>query len=266
MEINLVLNRLGLHQNAYNQHFFTGFVVNLSNPAVTPSLICLTLCLYADSFVYFSEDPAVEEKFQHLLKEQITVEIMGTVEWFLGTHFQLLLTPSTVEVHLSQTGFAAHLVEDINIHLQNMAPNATPYCSGLPINAIPESDKDDNSPKFKECKQKYQSVVGSIGWLAQRTRPDLAPSLSFISAYSNKPSHSHWNPALYTLHYIHLTIDYGISFMSTEKAPLHTYMHFPHSLDTEAYVDALSPKPSQHHQLTTYIMPIGVLKLVTRFG
>ena len=84
-----------------------------------------------------------------------------------------------------------------------------------------------------------KSIVGSIGWLVQSTRPSLAPSHSFFSAYINKPSRSHLNAALYMLRYIHLTFDYGFTFTSTEKAPLHTYMTFPHSSDTEAYVDAL---------------------------
>jgi hypothetical protein len=158
---------------------------------------------------------------------------MGTVEWFLGTHFQWLLTPDRAEVHLSQTGFAAHLAKENNIHLRNVTPDTTPYCSDLPINAIPESDKDEVSPTFQERKKKIQSVVSSIGWLAQSTRPDLAPSHSFLSASSTKPSCSHWNVSLYMLHYIHLTIGYGISFAFTEKAPLHTYMHFPHSSDTD---------------------------------
>jgi hypothetical protein len=41
-----------------------------------------------DDFIYFSADPAVEAKFQQLLKKYITVNFMGAVEWFLGTHFQ----------------------------------------------------------------------------------------------------------------------------------------------------------------------------------
>ena len=177
---------------------------------------------------------------------------MGTVEWFLGTHFQWLVSPDVVKVHLSQTGFASHLVEETDVHLRNITPDATPYRSGLPIDACPESDEDELTPTFMDRKRKYQSIVGSIGWLAQSTRPDLAPSHSFLSAYCNKPSRSHLNAALYVLHYIHSTIDYGFSFSSEETAPLHTYMSFPHSSDTEAYTDALPPSPDSHHRLTTY--------------
>jgi hypothetical protein len=97
---------------------------------------------------------------------------------------------------MSQTGFAAHLIEDNNVRTRNITPDVTPYHSGLPIDAIPESDKDNNCPALIKCKRRYQSVVGSIGWLAQTTRPDLSPTHSFLSAYNNKPSKSHWNAAL----------------------------------------------------------------------
>ena len=162
-----------------------------------------------------------------------------------------------MKVHLSQTGFTSHLVEENDIHLHNIKPDATPYWSGLPINACPESDEDETNPTFLEQtfleqKRKYQSIVGSIGWLAQSTRPDLAPSHSFLSAYCNKPSRSHLNATLYVLHYIHLTIDYGFTFSLEEKAPLHTYMKFTHSSDTEAFNNTLPPRPKHHHHLTTY--------------
>ncbi len=108
------------------------------------------------------------------------------------------------------------------------------------------------SPTFIKCKQKYQSIVGYIGWLVQTTRPDLAPSHWFLSAYSNKPSRSHLNAALYVLHYIHSTFDYGFTFSSNAMVPLHTYMLFPHRSNTKAYVDAVLPKPGNQHRLTTY--------------
>ncbi len=57
------------------------------------------------------------------------------------------------------------------------------FCSGLPIDAIPEFNEDKTCPTFIERKQKYQSIVGLIGWLAQSTGPDLAPSHLFLSAY-----------------------------------------------------------------------------------
>jgi hypothetical protein len=222
VKIKSFLEKIGLRQNAYDPCLFSGNIIDPSNPANSPSSDPLTRGLYINDFVYFSSDPAVEAKFERFLREHITVDFLGRVEWLLGTHSQWSITPEVVQVHLSQTGFASHLVEVNNIHHRNITPNAIPYRSGLPINACPESDEDEENPTFLERGRKYQSIAGSIGWLTQSTCPDLAPSHSFLSAYNNKPSRSHMNTALYVLHYIHSTIHYGFTFTSKAKIPLHT--------------------------------------------
>jgi hypothetical protein len=58
--------------------------------------------------------------------------------------------------------------------------------------------------------------------------------------------------ALYALHYIHSTFDYGISFTSKNIAPMHSYIHYPASSDAEAYRDAIPPKPHDSSTLTSY--------------
>jgi hypothetical protein len=86
-KIKSILQKLGLCQNAYDPSLFSGNIVGPSDPSDSPLAIPLTLGLYVDNFVYFSADDAVEAKFQRLLKQHVTVDFMGRVEWFLGTHF-----------------------------------------------------------------------------------------------------------------------------------------------------------------------------------
>jgi hypothetical protein len=210
----------------------------------------LTLGIYVDDFVYFLKDPQVERRFEQLLTNLVTVEFMGTVDCFLRTHFQWSSSSDNVSIHMNQTGFAMHLVKDNNVHTRNITPDAIPYRSGLPIDEIPKSDKDNGCPALIKRKRCNQSVIGSIGWLAQTTRLDFSPTHLFLSAYNNKPLKSHWNAALYALHYIHSTIDYGIMFASAKHGPLHTYMSFPASLNTEAYTNAIPPSKDPHHCLT----------------
>ena len=106
-KIRKILTSLGLKQNPCDPCLFCGNIIDPTDPSDSPSSSPLTLGLYVDDFVYFSADPAVEAKFVRLLQQQSTVEYMGTVEWFLGTHFQWLVNPDAVKVHLSQTGFAS---------------------------------------------------------------------------------------------------------------------------------------------------------------
>jgi hypothetical protein len=95
-------------------------------------------------------------------------------------------------------------------------------------------------PNF-DVREAYQSLVGSIGWLAGATRPNIAPVHSFLLSYCSKPATGHMCAAIYALHYIHSTHDYRITFISSITSPIHTYVHFPDSSDVEAYTDAIPP-------------------------
>ncbi len=193
-----------------------------------------------------------EALFERLLWEQVKVDFMGLVEWFLGIHFLWRFTSSRVDVHLNQTGFAAILVEQFCRDSWDAMPMATPYRSGVPIDSIAPSTDADDSPAQLRRTEAYQSLIGSIGWLATATRPDLAPVHSFLSSYNSKPSLGHMRAALHVLHYIHSMHNFGIHFTSSSTDPVHTFVHFPDSSDVEAYTDAKPPSPSHQFPLTTY--------------
>jgi hypothetical protein len=148
-----------------------------------------------------------------------------------------------VAVNLNQSGIASNLVESFFCDTHNPTPMAMPYRSGIPINAIAPSTKNDDSLALKCHKEAYQKLIGSIGLLSCSTHPDLAAVHSFLSSYNNKPLVGHMKAALYTLHYIHSTHGYGISFTSKDIAPMHSCIHFPLSSNAKAYEDAIPPKP-----------------------
>jgi hypothetical protein len=251
-KIDAILCSLGLTPSSYDPCLYSGFIQDPNNPSQSLSTKPLSLGLYFDDFVYFSEDPVVEALFERLLCKQITVNFMGLVEWFLGIHFAWQITKSTVDVHMNQSGFAANLVEQYFCDKWDHTPDATPYRSRVPIDSIAPCTNADNSPAQLRRTEAYQSLIGSIGWLASATHPDIAPVHSFLSSYSNKPAPGHMKEVLYALHYIHSTYDYGITFTSSTTSPIHTYIYFPDPLGVEAYTDAIPPSESNCAPLTTH--------------
>ncbi len=177
---------------------------------------------------------------------------MGLTEWFLGIHFLWRFINLDVAVHLSQSGYAANLVEQFSWDSWDPTPTATPYCSGVPINSIAHSTNDDSSPAQLHWTEAYQSLIRSIGWLTTATHPDLSMIHSFLSSYNGKPSSGHMRAALYALHYIHLTHDHRISFSSTTTAPIHSYLLFQDSANVEAYFDAKPPSLEYCASLSTF--------------
>jgi len=105
-KINTILRSIGLTPSLEDPCLYTGFIKDPTDPSKSTSSSPLSLGLYVDDFIYFSEDPAVEALFCRLLAERCKVDFMGIVEWFLGVHFSWRITPSSVAVHLNQSGFA----------------------------------------------------------------------------------------------------------------------------------------------------------------
>ncbi len=131
-------------------------------------------------------------------------------------------------------------------------PLATPYQSGIPVDSIaPLTDTNDSLAQTRRT-QAYQSLIGSIGWLAMTTCPDLTAIHSFLSLYNAKPSVGHMKLALYALGYIHSTYNYGISLTSKDMAPMHSYIYYPPSTNVKAYTDAIPPKLLMTHTILAY--------------
>ncbi len=79
-KINAILCSIGLTPSLEDPCLYTGFIRDPSNPSAPPSLSPLSIGLYVDDFVYFSEDPEVEALFCRLLSERCKVDFMRIVE------------------------------------------------------------------------------------------------------------------------------------------------------------------------------------------
>jgi hypothetical protein len=247
------LIEMGLKQSTHDPCLFHGVPSSPDFPAGETDAP-LTVGLYVDDMVYYSTDDDIEQRFESILASQFKISFMGVVNWFLGTHFTWLDLPDgNVSVHLSQVAFAQNLVERHRQQHININPRSTPYRSGLPIDSIQGATPDEmNDPTFIRRRELYQSIVGSINWLATNTRPDLAPVTSFLAAYNNNPSKGHMDAAIYAIKYIRQTVDYGIAFHSSSPPLAEGFIHFPFHHDMEAFSDALPPSAAQHSELTSY--------------
>lgn len=101
----------------------------------------------------------------------------------------------------------------------------TPYCSGLSIDSIlhePMSSTDRDALRLA-----YQSLVGSLNWLAHTTRPDLSTVVSILAQHQNNPSPGHMEAARYATKYLAHTKNLGIYFTSQKRTQLESFLHFP---------------------------------------
>ena len=59
---------------------------------------------------------------------------------------------------------------------------------------------------------KYAKIIGSVMFLMNCTRPDIAYAISRLSRYTHNPSHEHWTALTRLLRYLKGTMDLGLHF------------------------------------------------------
>lgn len=69
----------------------------------------------------------------------------------------------------------------------------------------------------------YQELVGSLLYVAQITRPDIAFCVNNVSRFNSKHSKEHWEAALHILRYLKLTIDCVLRFEKTDERDVFAY-------------------------------------------
>ena len=107
---------------------------------------------------------------------------MGRDSHFLGIKYQWRTESNKTKVHMSQEAFTASLIAQTGLSDISTKANITPYRSGYPVDSI--SQECYLSPQEKKNTQvKYRSIVGSLLWLSQGTRPDLATIATLLAKY-----------------------------------------------------------------------------------
>ncbi|PLW57372.1 hypothetical protein PCANC_01829 [Puccinia coronata f. sp. avenae] len=116
-----------------------------------------------------------------------------------------------VEIHANHIALSQEKLIDKGLELLGLTdckPVATPLSVGV---QLLKASKDDEA-KFKKLNLNYRTFTGILNYLACRTRPDLAPAVSILSAFNNNPGINHWNQIIHFWKYVkgsrhlHLTL------------------------------------------------------------
>ena len=205
-----------------------GLTPTLHNPCIfsgkPDGVHTLYLGLYVDDLCYFSESDECEKIFEKRLSKQTTVDFMGEASHFLGIKFKWTKHEDEhISVHLNQQAFAEQMISANKLEHAN--PTKTPYSSGHPVDSvahckIPTTERANLASELR-------SIVGSLLWLSQGTRPDLSTIVSMLAKYQSNPSYGHIRAAKHVICYVKGTVSKGISFSSKQDSNLQAFMNFP---------------------------------------
>ncbi|KAJ9548880.1 hypothetical protein OSB04_021423 [Centaurea solstitialis] len=170
--------------------------------------------IYVDDIIFASTKPELCKEFEHTMKSQFQMSMMGELTFFLG--LQVRQCPEGI--FINQSKYVHHLLKRFDVVGSNSA--ATPMSRSFQMDA-------DLSGKPVDLK-KYRAMIGSLLYLTA-SRPDIVFSTGVCARYQCDPHDSHLKAVKRILRYLKGTPDFGLWYPKGSSFELIGYTDSDHA-------------------------------------
>jgi hypothetical protein len=153
----------------------------------------IAIGLYVDD-LFLSCDDLQAKSLLLKLNETFAVKSNGRISHALGIEFEEI----SGGYALHQLPYIQKLLEKYSTAISTILPRYSP----LPTSYKGESHDDEKTVD----KTKYQSLLGSLLYVANATRFDIIFAVNCMARYAQAPRESHWNMLLHILGYLKSTV------------------------------------------------------------
>jgi hypothetical protein len=163
----------------------------------------LFVTIYVDDFLIFWNNEDLFNSFKQFLLSNFKMKDLGVAEYCLGIRISRNFQKG--KLWLDQEQYTKKILEKFN--MENSKPVKTPLNTSCKFT--------ENSPPIDESKIPYREAIGSLLFLAQISRPDIAFAVHKVSQYCNKPSQEHWNAVKWIFRYLRGTMNMKLEYSKT---------------------------------------------------
>ena len=152
--------------------------------------------VYVDDLLITGDDQAEMNSISDQLGKSFQMKHLGEADKFLGME----ITRRNGEIHLSQTKYIQDVIK--RFKQENCKPVHTP------MSVIYEQTANE------EITDKYpiREIIGSLSYIANGTRPDIAFAINNLCRHVAKPTASLWKAAQRVVKYLNTTQTEGLIF------------------------------------------------------
>jgi hypothetical protein len=148
-------------------------------------------------------------KLEQDLNAKFPMKIIGDANHYLGISIHQDRAAGTIS--LGQTTYIDDVVALSG--QENAKPASSPLAPGARLGRefCPKTEEEIADMRNVP----YRSVVGSLLWIANNTRPDIAYATSLLSQFLSNPGHAHWEAAKRVVCYLLGTCNVRLTFGGT---------------------------------------------------
>jgi hypothetical protein len=163
------------------------------------------ILVYVDDLLIVSKDIRQVNWFKDLLRSKFTIHDLGEVKDFLGCQVRRVRSEKLISISCIPKIEA--LLEKFGVSEGGRVvdtPMQKDFCPTLlPLSG--EGKDALGAGVALEPGNRYCELIGSLLYIANTTRPDIAQAVGVLSRYRSAPTTSHWNAAIRVLHYLRET-------------------------------------------------------------
>ena len=177
-----------------------GFKINECDKCVygkhTPSGYVI-ICLYVDDMLIMGSNNKMINDTKKILTTRFEMKDLGLADVILG----IKISRTSDGIILSQSHYVEKLLDKFNNGDTNVAKS--------PVDLTLHLVKNNNAPV---AQLEYSRVIGSLLYLTNCTRPDIAQCVNRLSRYTSNPGANHWKAIVRVLRYLRYTQNFGLHY------------------------------------------------------
>jgi hypothetical protein len=186
-----------------------GFSRSTADTCVFTKDNIITIGLFVDDLVLISASLEAITDLKTSIKERFDITDNGHISEILGLQVDYDRTNRCIKLY--QHGYATSVLERFG--MIDCKPVSTPMIPHAPLK------KTDEAGNFVPADSAwYKSVVGSLIYLSNSTRPDLAFAVGMLARFMSDPGEHHAVAAKRVLRYLAGTQDHGLTYRNDKSA------------------------------------------------
>jgi len=131
--------------------------------------------IYVDDLMVASNDERALTALKSELAGMFDMKDMGLLKYCLGIEFEQNLEKHEIKMH--QQCYAKEVIKQFDMENSNTV--STPLAAHEKLSKDMASSDQEESPEIKDLP--YQSLIGSLMYMAVCTRPDISHAVSLLS-------------------------------------------------------------------------------------
>ena len=176
------------------------------------------ICIHVDDMLLIHKSKSLVLDVVAQINKIFEITDLGVASEYLGAKIERLSCGSII---IHQATYANSLVKKFLVRSSDSQMFGT---LPLPIKFVFRELGSRDAKEHDECtpcdQKLYMQIVGSLLFLANFTRPDIAFAVNQLCRYTRAPSKMHWKASQYILRYINSTSDYGIVYSPSTSTVL----------------------------------------------